>query len=50
MEKFLTPGNILFAIGMALEVFAVIRGVHSQVVGLGMATYGLALWACGYLR
>jgi hypothetical protein len=50
MQKFCTLGDALFVVGIAFEIAAIWRGVHSQVVGLGLASYGLSLWACGYLR
>lgn len=50
MEKFLTVGNAIFAAGMILEIIAIPKGVHVQVVGATLAMYGIAMCIWGYLQ
>lgn len=46
----MTPGNLIFLVGAALETVALLVGVDSRAVAWSMIGYGVVLLVTGYLR
>jgi hypothetical protein len=46
----MSPGNVLFLVGAALEVVGVGYGVNTWAVAASMIGYGIALLIYGYLE
>lgn len=44
------PGDVIFLLGAAIELWGLQQGVHGWAVGVSMITYGAVVIYTGYLR